>query len=97
MQGGLRVDWPAAFVFITILSFLLIRWRRLSAAQKPFTRSEAAKIAILGAGFPAAIIVCLIPFSPSLLSQVADKPAYLLPMGFIMVMYSLGDLFDWDT
>ena len=29
--------------------------------------------------------------------MIADKPTYLMLMGIIMVLYSIGDLFDWDA
>jgi hypothetical protein len=92
-----NLDWLSAAVLISIVCFISIRWTWLRKKDKLFSRGEAAKMAILAAGFPSAVIVCVTPFNKSLLAQIVDKPAYLLPMGVIMVMYSIGDLFDWDA
>ena len=90
----MQFNWQSALIFASIAAFIFIRWR---IQGKSFKRGEATKMAILGAGFPPAVVVCLSAFDKRLLDLVVDTPTYLSPMGFIMVLYSIGDLFDWDT
>ena len=85
--------WAKIATFLCIIGFPLIRlWKK-----RVISRNDSIKFMLLGASIPPGAFLILSFFDQRFLTIVTDQPSYMLVMGMIIILYGIGDLFDWHT